>query len=77
MLTQSLDEIVNVSADDLDAHRVRPTDFLRNACLVPSVFYEFENSRANDIERKHLTAADIKDDSSIFCLRASNCIGGI
>src|SRR5258708_6765091 len=77
MLTQGFDEIVNVRAHNLDAHCVGPTDFLRNACLVPSLLYQLENFRPNDIDRKHLPVTDIEKDSPILGVCASNGVGRI
>jgi hypothetical protein len=65
-------EIVNVSAGDLNGRRVGPADFFRNACFVPSLLYQLEDFRANDVERKHLTVTDIEEDSSILGSCASN-----
>ncbi len=72
MSAQSFYEFVNVSAGDLDGRNVGPADFLRNACFVPSLLYQFEDFRADNVEREHLTVKDIEKDSSILGSCTSN-----
>jgi hypothetical protein len=65
-------EFVNVSAGDLDGRRVGLADFHRNACFVPSLLYQLEDFRADNVEREHLTVTDIEKDSSILGSCTSN-----
>jgi hypothetical protein len=62
---KSFYEIVNVGPGDLDGRRVGSADFLRDACFVPSLLDQLEDSRSDKIEREHLPVTDIEKDSSI------------
>ena len=77
MFVESVDEFVNVSANDLDFHCVCSADFVRNACFLPSLLYQLEDFRADDVDREHLALTHIEKDSSILGLCASNCVGRI
>lgn len=69
---ESFYEFVNVRAGDLDGRRVGPADFLRNACFVPSLLYQLEDFRADNVEREHPAVTDIEKDSSILGSCTSN-----
>jgi len=75
MFVEGSYEFVNVSANDFDVHCVCSTDFFRNACLVRSLLYQFQNVRADDIDGKHLAVTNIQKDSAIVGFYTSNCVG--
>jgi hypothetical protein len=69
---KSLYEFVNVGAGDFDGCVVSPADFFSDTCFVPSLLYQLEDFRADNVKREHLTVTDIEKDSSIFGSCTSN-----
>jgi hypothetical protein len=69
---KSFYEFMNVGAGDFDGCVVGPADFFSDTCFVPSLLYQLEDFRADNVEREHLTVTDIEKDSSILGSCASN-----
>ena len=69
---KSLYEFVNVGAGDFDGCIVSPADFFSDTCFVPSLLYQLEDFRADNVKREHLTVTDIEKDSSILGSSTSN-----
>jgi hypothetical protein len=77
MFVQSSYKFVNVSANDFDVHCVYPADFFHDVWLVPSLLYQLQNVRADDIDGEHLAVTNIQKDSAIVGFCTSDCLGGI
>jgi hypothetical protein len=74
MTLERLDELANVCAHGFNVHAVGAANFIRDVCLIASLFEEFQNCGSDWIQAEHLAMKDVKDDASILALRMPNCV---
>lgn len=75
VLPQSFYELENIRPHDLLVHLILAADLFCDLRLIEPLLHEVQNSCGDRVEREHLTAVDIEQDSAVWSVRRSNCCG--